>query len=360
MMEVYHGSVTAAVTPDRPLRLFEYVVIPPIRLVLDTILTHCEVGERIAPGIRQLGEWSGVTLGLITDCLRQLDSRGIITYDGRVIMLLRDPDTADETDRSADRSVCEETDESDRSPDRSLSLTFRDRLLKRRNGHAESDRSADRSDFSPPHPPYGNHDLAAAAAAHESLPRGGMQGGGEPDRSPDRSPASLFLVELGCDDSALRGEILASHPDLTPAQLSAQWALALERERAGYTDNARRLLFGTLRKSGGWLYGRARAQAWPEAVNDSTRLDDLVQADDPHHSRTVPHSTRPDPADAAEDCAPADDARAFSAAYHHARALAPPGLAHAMLTELIYAILGGASDEQVLDLLAQLQAGGGP
>jgi hypothetical protein len=54
------------------------------------------------------------------------------------------------------------------------------------------------------------------------------------------------------------------------------------------------------------------------------------------------------------------DLRAIAAHVHHARALAPPGLAHAMLTELIAAILDGASDEQVLDLLAQLQAGGGP
>ena len=52
--------------------------------------------------------------------------------------------------------------------------------------------------------------------------------------------------------------IVSVRPDLTPAFVAEQWQIALERERAGKTENARDLLFGVL-KSGGVLYGRATA-----------------------------------------------------------------------------------------------------
>src|SRR5262245_14533257 len=110
-MEGYHESTTGSVTAraTRPtLRPYEHISTPPITLVLQAIADHCDVGGSIAPGIRQLGEWSGVTLGLITDCLRQLDADGWITYNSRVIMLLQHPDQGD---RSGDRSDGEEAHE---------------------------------------------------------------------------------------------------------------------------------------------------------------------------------------------------------------------------------------------------------
>jgi len=244
-MEVYHTTATETITASegsqqvRPIRFLEYVVVPPIRLVLDAILAHVGVGGSMAPGIRQLGEWSGVTLGLITDCLRQLDDMGIITYDGRTIMLLRDPDAAPETDRSADRSAADEsndlTRESDRSPDRSLCDKSADRANTRPSSGARViDHLIDQE--IPPHTPpmvYIHATAADSAAAHESLPRGGMQGGGTPDRSPDRSPAAAALADLGANETIIAAALRAL-PDLTPQQVADTHAWhAWRRERSG-------------------------------------------------------------------------------------------------------------------------------
>ena len=64
--------------------------------MLDAITRHCRVGGSFAPGVRVLAEMSGVTLGLISGLLYELDHTGWISYDGRVIMVLRDPSDSDQ------------------------------------------------------------------------------------------------------------------------------------------------------------------------------------------------------------------------------------------------------------------------
>jgi hypothetical protein len=346
-MEVYHGSVTPTATATVTLPHYAYVVYPPIARLLAAIQEHCDVGGTIRPGVRTLAAWANyASAGKIAPLLAQLADDGWIAYDGTygTITLLAasngpiaevdqvaEDDQADSelitaSDRDhSERSVITRSDH--RSPgviDRPA-ITLSDRVRRRQSAIqgaiTASDRFGGRME---------DHDLVAAAEDHDSAAatKEKLPCAADSITRGDRlgSPVALLLAELGCDDTALAHEILASHPDLTTAQLGAQWALAQEKERSGYTDNARALLFGTLRK-GGWLYGRAV-------------------------ERTVAASDLPPPPD--------DDQRAFSRAYHHAHALAPPGLAHTAMSELIYAILGGASDEQALDLLAQLQAGGGP
>lgn len=313
-MTVYHE------TAHRP-----YVVIPAITLLLEAIAANCAVGGSFAPGVRQLAEWANISQGIVSSNLWRLHGDGWISYDGHVIRLLRSIDRSiDQADDAIDRSIDQAPPDAidppiatDRSIDRSVPSTTADRDATPKTTARRSDRSIDRS---LPHMVY--HDLAAAAESKISAAAISLKlpCADENDRSIDRSPTDLLLVELGCESAALRAEILAHYPDLTPAQLSEQWALAQERERDGYAGNARRLLFGTLR-NGGWLYGRTVDRTQPVTAAD------------------LPPPLEP-------------DQQAMHAAYHRARGLAPPGLPHALMSELIYALLDGATDDQARDLIA--------
>ena len=109
----------------------------------------------------------------------------------------------------------------------------------------------------PPHPPYMeiNSKAAAESAATAELDSTGGSGGAA------ITPIAARLLELGCDDASVLADILRVKPDLALEKLEAQWSIAQQCEESGYTPNARRLLFGTLRKPGGWLYGRATKSA---------------------------------------------------------------------------------------------------
>jgi hypothetical protein len=76
------------------------------------------------------------------------------------------------------------------------------------------------------------------------------------------------LDELGADAVTVE-KIRAAQPNLTPGDILPQWQIAQDQERDGYTSNARALLFGTLKKPRGRLYGRVgAAQLDPAAYAD--------------------------------------------------------------------------------------------
>lgn len=247
-MESYHASATPSVAPRAKLLPFQYIASPPPTEVFKVILEHCGVGGTFAPGVRQLSLWSGVSRGLITDCLRQIAEKGWILYDGRNITLLRHPDEDDASDRSGDRSHCDESEEvidqvidqatatpaRDRSGDRSRAaspiLAAVQRVALRQNGHGPSDRSPDRSgltDSDPPLDPPMVHDYLTATSpvvVERVSTTGGSGGSLRDDRSIDRShPAAQIMAELGADGAIIADAFLA-RPGWTPQQVRDRWA----------------------------------------------------------------------------------------------------------------------------------------
>jgi DNA-binding transcriptional regulator YhcF (GntR family) len=96
------------------LRPYESISTPPITLLLYAIVARCAVGGCITPGVRQLATWAGISPGLVSPALYTLARDGWIRYDGRVIMLLINPDQSNhdedrflgdhDEDRAFDRS----------------------------------------------------------------------------------------------------------------------------------------------------------------------------------------------------------------------------------------------------------------
>jgi len=348
-MEVYHESATATATARSPIRKYESVNVPPIRLVLDAILAHCDVGGTMQPGVRVLAEWAGVSRGLITDCLRQLDAEGDIAYDGRTIMLLGDPDAAPESDRSGDRSLCDESPEaidqvidrfheSDRSPDRSPLLAAVERTLARNGAGGASDRSPDRSaapNRHPPHTPPMVHETheqqQSPVVVSEESTFGGSGGSAAIDQLIDQHPAALVLAELGADD-AIIADAVAARPDLTPAQVQQRWAYdqqriaesrgrlsvgvffhAIRRGQLAPPDPAAGVDWGAYRGREGFLVG-----------------DDAPSASSPQLGR--------------------------DAIRERAERLTPPDISGQDFQFVLSELAMGASDDQVLDALALRQA----
>lgn len=256
MEQSYSTTTTTGVT--RTLRPYEYVATPPIQLVFDAILDRVGAGGSFAPGIRTLADWSGVSRGQITAHLRQLAEDGWILYDGRVITLLRHPDQADESDRSGDRSLCDDThdaidhlidhsdqgDTSDRSGDRSPTrtpaasplLSTDRRVLNGQIADAPRDRSPDRSapsGFDPPQTPpmvlMSHEQQQSLVAVHgiEST-NGGSGGGTLIDRGIDQHPAALLMAKLGANAKIIAAAF-AARPDWTPEQVQARWDYDQER-----------------------------------------------------------------------------------------------------------------------------------
>ena len=174
----------------------------------------------------------------------------------------------------------------------------------------------------PPHPPYMEINSKAAAdsaATAESDSTGGSGGTAI-------TPIAARLLELGCDDPTVLADILRVKPDFSLDKLEAQWLIAQEREQSGYTPNARALLFGTLRKPGGWLYGRATSSApdWSAYAQEQATA-----------------AAHPPPDAALDD---------FAAARARARQLAPDATA-GELDILAADLQDGRSPEDVLDWL---------
>jgi hypothetical protein len=208
--ETESRAIGADGSPARPLGYYEYIATPPIQLVLNVILRHA-VGASFSPGVRVLADESGVSRGMITDCLRQLATDGWILYDGRMITLLRATldDAIDQVIDQSEEIYC------DRSIDRSPDLV--------ENGtEAEiyCDRSPDRSRFPPAPPMVFNITTADSVVVSESSTIGGSGGIFPNDRSPDRShPAALMLTELGLTPGPGVFERGMAARDWTPQQI---------------------------------------------------------------------------------------------------------------------------------------------
>src|SRR3954464_7781852 len=138
-MQAYHASNSVSSSgysdipvrnnPDaRTLRPYESISTPPITLLLSAIVARCAVGGCITPGVRALAAWAGISPGLVSPALYTLARDGWIRYDGRVIMLLINPDhDADQTDHDADRLLGDH--DADRAFDRSGAIDLdRDRF----------------------------------------------------------------------------------------------------------------------------------------------------------------------------------------------------------------------------------------
>lgn len=257
-MEAYHRPVTAGVTFNP--------FLPAIGRVYQVLLDAAPAGETIETNNRKLAEAAQCSAGTIPGILRDLEALEYIERvtgsRGSLILVV---DRSNMFDRSFTASGCDQ--ESDRQPSAPPIDQESDRLNRSNTPDRSAGQVRNRSTMAdPPHTPlYGKTLIAAAdsVAALEKVPLGGS--GGMPitpaDRWPDRAELAEHLVKLGCDDPSVLDAILVAKPQLELEQLESQWQIALQREQAGYTDNARALLFGTLRKPGSWLHGRATSSA---------------------------------------------------------------------------------------------------
>jgi hypothetical protein len=265
MMVVYHETLSGTVTP-RTLGPYEFITTPPEQLVLNAILDQAGVGDCISPGIRGLAEQTGVSRGLITDCLRTLANDGWIAYDGRWITLLRDPSCEETSDRSGDRSGADEAetepeelidqvidhlitaDLSDRSPDRSLSpspiLAALQRRAMRQNDDIPRAKNSDRSPDRSAHMVHDQVTTTSPVVVHESSTTGGS--GGDADRSPDRPhPAAEIMAELGAHRKVVTRALLIV-PPWTAQEVRDRWDYDQRRIAASDGELAEGIFFEAL------------------------------------------------------------------------------------------------------------------
>lgn len=175
------------------LRPYECVSTPPITLLLYAIQAHCRVGGCVTPGVRLLAEWAKVSQGCVSPGLYELARDGWITYDGRVIMLLIDPDHADDqTDHADDRFATDHDDDRSFVPSQSI------------------DHGRDRFE--------GDMVLTTTESLNQDLVvvNGGVQGGGH------QPPAARLMAELGANPTIVR-DAYKSRPDWTPEQVRQRW-----------------------------------------------------------------------------------------------------------------------------------------
>lgn len=317
-MEVYHTSSQAQQPTEQRLSPYAYVVEPPIGRLLIVIGEHCGVGGTIRPRNRALADWAGYkSAGHISDLLDELTCAGWIFYDRDtgLITLLADPVTgspipppdqpSEECEPENDDSeVIPTLDQRSREGIDSGLIPSRDRVLQQQGAEIKSiphrDQNAPRMED---HVLRAAVDLRDSAAARYNIPCG-------PELIPPPDhPAAARLIELDADPKTL-AEICAAQPDLTPDELEPQWVIAQERESTGDARNARALLFGTLKKPGGRLYGRLSSGAvdWKPYIQaqeqaKQTPPDNVAVGCDPPDP--------PDPADetiaqAVDRLAPAD------------------------------------------------------
>jgi hypothetical protein len=185
----------------RRLGPFEYIATPPIQHLLDAIVRHCRVGGSFAPGVRVLAEMSGVTLSLISGLLYELDNKGWIRYDGRVIMVLRDPSAGDQENGS--HLIAPENTIDDQNPDRPFEASG---SLDQNQDQFEGDMVLTAA----------NRFLDSESAATKNLPCAA-----EIDPPPDHR--ALLLAELGAGAAIIR-DALRARPGLTPEEIRDSWA----------------------------------------------------------------------------------------------------------------------------------------
>ena len=251
-MESYHSSsmpssrgysdmpVRNRADSVRQLRPFEYIATPPIQHVLDALSRHMRVGGSFAPGVRQLAEMSGVTLGMISGILYDLDRTGWIAYDGHVIMLLRD-----QADHESTVAPFDALGSLDQNPDRSradmvLTATAVSTCF-------ESDLVAVESEI--------------PCADENDQP---------PDQPPDRPPAAQLMAELGANPVIIR-DAYEARSDWTPSEVRRRWTY--DQSRIAASDG---------RLNEGIFYTALRAGQLAPARPDPARpLDPASYAGDP-------------------------------------------------------------------------------
>lgn len=196
------------------MRPYEFIGTPAITLLLYAIARHCAVGGCITPGVRALARWAGVSPGLVSPCLHQLARDGWIAYDGRVIMLLIDPDqSADQIDQPTDRSETISGLISAENP-----ITVR---------NSTNDQRADRFEA-----PMVDSCLATTGSRHDSVAVSYRLPCATPNDQPsDRIDhgAAALLAELGAGRGVIPKALAAR--DWTAEQIRARWEYDQERIR---------------------------------------------------------------------------------------------------------------------------------
>jgi hypothetical protein len=314
-MESYHTDSSASRADERvqprQLRPFEYIATPPITHLIMAILDYCRVGGSFAPGVRQLAEMSGVTLGLISGLLYELDRSGWISYDGHVIMVLRGLDDSDQV--IADHLIADHLIDQDDS-----------RVDERFDASGSDDQIPDRS----------NDDMVLLAAA-KSMKLDSESAAAkipctaENDHAADRHPAMLQLAEFGTNPT-LRRRAIAARPDLTPQQVRDTWAHFEQRIAAG----------------------RCSAAAFHAAIADGQ----IHAAPSDPAMPLNPQSYAADPAFQLGSQSAPDESAQRNALYRdaHWRAvdLLGPGAAYQDMAIVVEVLVAGGSDESALTALA--------
>jgi len=290
---------------------FEYVGTPPITHLLMAILGYCRIGGSFAPGVRQLSEMSGVTLGLISGLLYDLDRAGWIAYDGHVIMVLRDLDSDDQLNRDqliADQLIADSLISDEESPSSALE---------------SGDQNPDRSD---------RHMVDSCLVAVESdstATRSKIPCGAKNDQPHDQHAADLVMAEYGVFVT-LRKQALLNRPDLTPQQVRDTYAHFKPAIDAGRcTDRA-------------FFKAIALGEIYPAPPDPARPLDPQAYAADPAYQLG---SALPDEA--------ARRNALYRDAHWRAVDLLGPGAAFGDMRIVVEALVDGATDDQALAELAR-------
>lgn len=277
-----HAAPTApAVAPFRRLGYYESISTPPIQLVKNAIFAQAVIGDRIAPGIRVLSDQSGVSRGMISECLYQLDREGWIVYDGRTITLVRDPDVEPEGDRSIDRS-----------PD-SAAI---DRSIDQKRAPKTSDRSIDRSHCDERDQPQ--QDAVKLRTSRDRVQNVCMESLITTTSSLDpvvveTSRARAVMAKLGAEPPIIT-DAFASRPDWTAEQVRARWTFDQERIAASDGRLNDGVFFHALRR--GQLAPQPRTVDWGTYVQAQAASPPDDDPDPPGESPQQ-HAARIAPAD---------------------------------------------------------------
>lgn len=311
-MESYHGTNTLSsggcsdsdvrnTTAPRRLLPFEYVATPPITHLLMAILGYCKVGGSFAPGVRQLSEMSGVTLGMISGLLYELDRTGWIAYDGHVIMLLRD-----QTDHAVDVAPY---DDQDNEP-------F--------NASGSDDQNPDRFE--------GDMVLTATAGSTDLNSEVAVAVGKGDARGKPQPPAAQIMAELGANPRIIR-EAYAARPDWTPALVRARWEYDQKRIAASDGRQNEGIFFTALRCG----------ELAPQRPDPQRPLDTAAYAADPAYQL----GSQAEPDESARRNA------LYRDAHWRAVDLLGGGAAFGDMRIVVEALVDGATDEQALSELAR-------
>jgi len=309
------------------LRPYQFIGTPAISLLLDAIAAHCLVGELIAPGVRQLAEWAGVSEGCVSPCLRQLVRDGWIDYDGRTIMLLIAPDQC--VDREGDQTVDREGDQAaDRVTDQCV-----DRALPAQPNAAYRVSNRDRVETGRMVSIINKQQQVAVVRDFGGMQGGDKQSAGGGSRADRLQSAAEVMAELGANWKIVK-DAFAARPDWTAQQVRDRWEYDQRRIVASYGRLNEGVFFTALRCG----------ELAPTRADPTQPLDPASYAGDPAFKL-------------GSDVSPPDEQRQRETAYHDAHwravALLGPGAPFREMAIVVERLVAGDSDEQALAALEQ-------